>query len=347
MDVNSGTATGSSLLQMLGQIESAKSPKELYGSGDVEKLYRRFMLSCHPDKFASESEALRKRGENAFKKVREYYDLLNGKKAAAPAVFGKWVVEHAIVGGDLADIYQVTSASTPKGILKIVRSANDNDLQENEIAALRDFHKEATNPFQRYFPNVLESFKASGRRAIIMTPAEMALKDGPIEPMVSLEEILRRSGGKIDFRHMVWMSNRLLSALGYVHNRGRVHGAIVPSHLMYGPESHGLTLVDWCYSVTGESKKHIPAIVKDYRHLYPKEIFRKEPPMPGTDLFMWAMIVKASTTVPRRFDGLLDWCLADSRRARPQDAWKIQDQWGTLAAEEFGKPKYLKLQLSR
>jgi hypothetical protein len=61
---------------------------------------------------------------------------------------------------------------------------------------------------------------------------------------------------------------------------------------------------------------------------------------------MWAMMVRnTAEVIPARFKPLLDWCLADSAKARPQSAWDVQDKWGKLAQEEFGKPRYLKLTL--
>jgi hypothetical protein len=105
-------------------------------------------------------------------------------------------------------------------------------------------------------------------------------------------------------------------------------------------------LVDWCYSVDAATPTNIPAIVKNYKSWYPREVLRKEKPTPATDIFMWAMMVRNTAEfIPPRFKGLLDWCLADSARTRPQDAWSVQDKWGKLAQEEFGKPRYLKLNL--
>ena len=77
----------------------------------------------------------------------------------------------------------------------------------------------------------------------------------------SLTHLMELFPGGIEFRHIVWMMNRALNAVGFAHDAGVVPGAVIPEHLMYS-ESHGLTLVDWCYSVTAESKRHLPARVK-------------------------------------------------------------------------------------
>lgn len=335
-------------LSAIKHIEAAKTSASMFGIGDAETVYKQLARLCHPDVLAKETTATQKRGNDAFAKLSQMYASLNGKGvSSSPVVFGKWIVEHPIVGGDIADIYQVTSADIKRGVMKIARSAGDNDLMDREVTSLKKLATDTrSDKYKHYVPSIIDTFKASHRRATIINPAEAPLRDGTIEPMISLSDILGMTGGKLDMRHVVWMSNRLLAALGFVHKNGIVHGAIVPPHLMYGPGSHNMLLVDWCYSVSAENVTNVPALVKDYRAWYPREVLRKDKPTPGTDIYMWAYMVRQiADKVPARFKGLLDWCLADSARTRPQDAWEVQDKWGALAQEEFGKPKYLKLNL--
>ena len=103
-----------------------------------------------------------------------------------------------------------------------------------------------------------------------------------------------------------------------------------------------MTLLDWCYSVTVESKKYIPAIVPSYAGLYPSEVKTKRAPMPSTDIAMLMRCLRdASAEVPKRFKGIFERCLADvSPASRPQDAWAVQDMWRKLAKEEYGAPIY-------
>lgn len=332
-------------------IENAKDKDDLFAGGDVEAIYKKLARLVHPDLLNLQPADLKTRGEAAATKLNQFRDLANGKgkTSTSPAVFGQWVVEQPIVSGDLADIFQVNSTKKDThAILKVIRHPRDNDLIEAESTALKALHADTrSETYKIYIPTVLDRFKASDRAAIVLSASELPINDGSIEPMLTLSEIMQLLGGTIDFRHLVWMSNRMLSALGFVHENGFVHGAVVPTHAMYGPVSHGMRLIDWCYSVSGESKKHIPAIVPAFKRHYPKEVLRKIPPTPATDIYMWAFMMReiAGKTIPHRFKGLFDWCLADAPSHRPQNAWTLQDQWGALAKEEFGPSRYLKLVL--
>lgn len=346
MKAGSAATPYTDAVSAIRHIENATTASVLFGI-DPEKTYRVLAQLCHPDKLATQPAAMQKRGNDAFAKLSQMYATLNGKTApVAPVVFGKWVVEHPITSGDIADLYQITSTTHKRAVLKIARSHGDNDLMDREISALKKLHGDTrSDKFKHYIPQPIDSFKASNRRAVVLNYAESELREGGFEPMVSLEQITSIKG-KLDMRHVVWMSNRILSALGFIHNNGIVHGAIVPPHLMYGPLSHTLMLVDWCYSVDAAALTHIPAIVKNYKSWYPREVLRKDKPTPATDIFMWAMMVRnTAENIPARFKGLLDWCLADSPKTRLQSAWDVQDKWGKLAQEEFGKPRYLKLTL--
>lgn len=329
------------------EIESATDPRKFFGT-DPDARFKSLAVIIHPDRHPG---ALNDRATKAFQKLSEMFSKLKngGSKTSTPAVFGKWVVEQPLCGGDIADLYQVTSEKVKRAVLKIARSASDNDLIDNEVAHLKKLHADTRSTVyqEKYLPKVYDVFKASGRKAIVMQFAEEGLLDTPnaMEARMNLAEIVKLAG-KLDFRHVVWMSNRVLAALGFAHLNGIVHGAILPTHLMFGPITHGMTLVDWCYSVSAEDLKPIAAISKDYRRFYPKEVFRKDNPTPSLDIFMWAMVVReVSESIPARFRGLLDYCLADSYRARPKSAWELMDQWGRLAKEEFGLRRYLKLHI--
>ncbi len=316
------------MIDLISRIEAATTATALFGA-DADREYRRLALACHPDQWMREPKAAQERAAKAFLKLRDLRD----KPASKPAVFGKWVVEFPLAAGDIADLYRVTSADVKGAVLKIARSPKDNDLMDAEIASLKKLLAVPSCSFHQYIPVIHDTFKASGRRAVILEQAdEIPLSD------------ISAKVGKLDFRHAVWMSNRLLSALGFAHKHGIVHGAVVPCHLLYGPESHCLSLIDWCYSTQG---KPVPAIVPAYRHLYPKEVLGKQPAMPATDIYMWAAVVRSIADAPRRFNGLLEWCMADSPRHRPSDAWVLQDQLGALAESEYGSKKYLVLQLDQ
>jgi serine/threonine protein kinase len=319
-------------LEAIVKIEAATTASVLFGP-EPEKTHKKLVLLIHPDRMGA---AIKDRAQAALYKLNILYDSLNGKAhAPTPVVIGKWIVGDVLAKGDIADVYSAYPVADPKQIVafKIARSPQDNDLIAAEHSSLKVLHADKrSDNFKRYLPQLLGTLEASGRRANILSFAEASY---------SLADIVTFYPKGLDFRHIVWMMSRGLSALGFAHSNKVIHGAILPEHLMYAPESHGLTLVDWCYSV--HESGHIPAVVKKRANLYPAEVERKSQPSPATDIFMLAGTLKAAAGIPKRFRPLFEHCLAGSPRSRPQDAWELSEKWTALAKEEYGDPQFIKL----
>lgn len=315
-------------------ILGAKTPQALFPVGeDATKLYRQLARLCHPDVASHNKQAV-----YVFQKLTEFHNAATGKTPTNLPIVAGYVIERTIGKGDLCDVYACSSKDYSSAVFKIASKASDNDLVLAEASALKKLYEDkitGADTYQVYLPKLLQSFKASGRQANILN-----LIDGHY----SLAELKAIFPAGIDFRHTVWQMNRLLSVLGYAHRHGIVHGAILPDHLLYRPDSHGLVLIDWCYSV--EIGNPLVARVKRHANDYAPEVARKFPAMAGLDIYM---AVKAVTSlaerIPRRFRALLEHCLAESPSARPQDAWEVQDKWVALAREEFGSPNFLEFKI--
>lgn len=317
------------------KISAARWPPDLFEGQDPHKIYREMAKICHPDQAES---ALRARAEAVFKRLGELYAAATGSiSAGSAAQVGDWVVGAPLHKGALCDLYSVSKAGVP-GVLKIAHTSIDNPLLEWEAETLRKLYKDGrTDHFQKYIPNVLDSFEASDRHANVLTLAEGYL------PLPLIMGALGSAG--VPFCHVVWMMNRLLSALGWIHRNGVIHGAVLPHHLLYNPEEHGLVLADWTCSVPCPSRGHIPLLVSRWKNHYPVEVMKKDAFF-ATDIYMAAKAMEyAAVKIPKRFKGLFEWCLAESPSARPQDAWELQEKWRALAEQEYGKPKFVKLEI--
>lgn len=304
---------------------------------DPEADYKRFKLLLHPDRFGRD-EAMAKRALAATLKLDTLYAKVSGKPASStPVKLGEWIVTEPIAKGDIADLYRAESdLILTAGVLKIARSARDNDLIKTEFEALKPLRGEPDkrHHFANYLPPILDNFTASGRAANVL---------GVADGFITLSEIQKLV--RLDFRHVVWMMNRALSVLGYVHRAGFVHGAINSDHLMYKADDHNLCLVDWCYSVFVPKGNPIKAIVKEHRADYPPEVLRKRVPGPGTDLYMLAKALSVGVDIPKRFRPLFDLCMLASPSSRPADAWAFQDKWKAVAEQEYGPPQFVPLRL--
>jgi len=311
----------------------------------IHAAYKRLAVRYHPDRNPGDTIA-----EKRFKDVTEAYRALTASTTSAdnpPSVpaaqLGDWLIGEGLRRGGIADLYRVTSAKNSRaGILKIARSARDNPLLTAEAEALKQIAVGvAADPgLGRYFPAVLDSFEASGRRANVLSLAEDCLSLSAIREHFS-------KANQIDFRHIVWMGNRVFEVLGIVHRQGVVHGAILPQHLLYRPADHGLVIVDWtCGTFAGRG--HVPYLVPAMRAHYPPEVLAKRAPSPATDIYMTASALSyiiGKVPTPRAFKPLFDWCLAESPAARPSDPWDLLEKWKAAAKTTYGEPRFVPLTL--
>ncbi len=313
-----------------------ESPKEkIFPDGqDPNRVFRNFSKYCHPD--VVRDKRIAERAKKAFERLKNFHESFNKKTTEfKPMFIGGWVLEKPLAKGDIADIYDCSSKTVDSAVFKIVRHPRDNDLLQVEFAALEKLNgKQPHEQFKEYIPQAHATLMASGRRANVLSKSA---------GFHSLTDIMTIFPDGLEFAHVIWMGNRLLSALGYVHRNGIVHGAVLPSHVLYHPKTHAMKLVGWGQSVTSGKLRVLPS---GDRYMYPKEVGLRRNVTPALDLFMAGSILRmAALHVPKRFESFFDWCRAESPSARPQDAWKLQDRWRALAKEEFGKSTYRELKL--
>lgn len=307
-------------------------------TSDHETVYKYLLRLVHPDQFPAGPE--RNRADRVAAKLGQLYATVTAAPLSA-VLLGKWVVERPLAKGDLADLHLVTSDKNGDGVLKIARSEADNDLMDAEAQALKALWQAEPADYHKYLPELKDTFQASGRRVNVF-----ARYPG----YYSLREIRGLLPGGVDFRHVVWMMNRLLSLIGFSERAGYVHGGITPDHLLYHPVSHGLILVGWCSAVSINDAEFVPIVSKEWleANIYPEEVLRKWKAGAGTNVFMAAKsLIWAANKIPHRFGRLFGWCTAGSPTQRPHDAWDLQDMWRGLAEQEYGPAKYLELKLPK
>lgn len=276
---------------------------------------------------------------------------------------------HLLVGaklpydGDVCDFYECTH-TTPRGapkkkgwtwvdrlvadeevsteaVLKVARNEVDNDLVENEIKTVTALFPStaADEKFYRYFVRPLEEFTLRGgrtsHRAIVLTKAQ---------GYVPLTEVLRAFPNGLDFRDVAWMFKRILAGVGFAHEKGIVHAAIVPAHILIHPDNHGAKIIGWSYAVPSDTR--VKAISLPNRAFYPEEVFNKEV-HPSTDIYMVGKCVigllggnistnEMPSEVPEEVRRLILECVAEQPTMRPSDAWDLHEEWDDLLKKIVG-----------
>lgn len=349
------SATASELRFAAEQLAQAKCAEDVFGASSAPLLGERFRLlarQIHPDHFQAHpvlleiaTQALERLiywHKQAQQKITDgtYGDAKAPEPKREPTLIkipgDTLSLSGLIRSGDIADVHAGHLTKQDRSVVvKVARSARDNDLIDSEAAVLRELSQHADAKSDRYFPPApVGKLDVGGRRGTILKRHRSH---------VALDQIARRA--TLGLRDMAWMLRRIFEGIGYVHRLGYVHGSVLPEHLLYHPSSHGLRLVDWCYAVPlGKKAVAFSGVRKDF---YPPEVFAKQPLTQVSDIFMAARCAEwMLPDAPHPIQAFLAGCRLPSASRRPRDAWDVHEEFGELLEKLIGPPKFHELKLS-
>lgn len=355
-------------------VMGADCPEKIFGSSanldSIKKTYRQLARVLHPDLYHSRAEE-KVIAEESFKKLNDFYEkaqerLKNGVYGDCAAGENtdsqqsdfiiktrkaEYHVESAIAQGDLATVYGAyfidERGAKNDVVVKVIDDQADNDLAQNEIRVLRMINEE-TGSQKKHLPVLIDQFRTSdGQIGIVLRRIEG-------HDLRSVRENERYRKG-VPQKHAVWMLNRLLSVLGYVHSKGIVHGNIEPAHLIIRPKDHNLFLIDWSYAIvnpvgTGDGFK---VFTEDFSA---PEVKDKKPPLPASDLYSVGKCMvyvlggdlktnKMPPSVDVKLQRFIQFFVRESPLQRAQDAWEMHGQLMKLIEELWGPRRFLEFEI--
>ncbi|MFI0444843.1 molecular chaperone DnaJ [Actinomadura sp. 6N118] len=334
----------------LARLDRVRTPADLFGADATEaaRTYRRLARLVHPD-------ATGGRTRDAFTRLNALWRTykLNDANLNGAATMRTRRHSYRLGGvkaeGDLANLYAASYDGARPAIVKLPRDPRDSDLVEREAVALRQLPEDGDERFRAYVPRLIETFRhrdaATGEQRQVNA---MAALDG----FHSLADVRAAHPGGVDPRDAAWMWRRLLVALGFAHRAGVLHGAVLPDHVLIHPEKHGLVLVDWCYSVPGcysyaDATGRVPAMVDRYAAWYPPEVPARQRASAATDIFMATRCMTElmggadqAGTAPKPMRLFAKGCLLTSQKRRPDDAWKLLDEFDELLERLYGPRRF-------
>lgn len=333
---------------------------------DIKKAFRSLAKKYHPDVNPGDTAAERFRQINEANEVlsnpkkRDGYDKGElTKPFTIKTKNGSYRIERLAVSGDLADIYFGTDATDNNIAFKVVKDPVNNDLLENEAKVLKEIfpiNQKEDNKY-RYLPRYLESLKivdaGKHRQANILKW---------LTNFHTFVDIRTAFGTKLQMEHGVWMFNRILEGLDFIHTKKMVHGALTPDHVVaYSSNAeldeynHGAKIIDWCYAVKlGEKVK---AISPRWADFYPPEIIHKRPVTPATDIFMAAKCIiyvlggepktdVMPSNIPPYLTNFLKSCVFKNQASRPQEVKVLYDYFKEHMEKHYGPKKYVRFDMS-
>jgi hypothetical protein len=322
-------------------IDESASPKDLFGD-DVDAGLKQFLVELHPDRHPNDADLATK----LFQQVQQLAD-----KAKKPPIVLKSKKHEYVLGtlwksGDLANLYK-----TDKYLVKVSKVPVGEHLLKAEWDNLAKLHQMAGDEtYRKYLPLPVETFPITNK---FPRRVNTFLFEGGFYSLTEVLEMeAKKRGGQqgLHGRHLAWVFKRLLTVLGFMHSQGIVHGAVLPQHILIRPVDHALKLVGWGQSVSSQSVlRNIVTSCKDW---YPDEVLKKQSVSSATDIFMAAKCVEwlgggqhsVKVGAPPLYS-FLRACMLPGQFMRPDDAWKLLEEFDELLLGIYGKPRFVDLVL--
>jgi hypothetical protein len=246
-----------------------------------------------------------------------------------------WALTGLLARGDSCDVFQGRWVMRLGGlvVVKVLRALADGDLLRRERAVLERLHaSEAQGAV--HFARLLPWLEAFGAVRIAGYERLVAVHGWRPGFLYTLEDVRRAHPDGVDGRIAVWVWKRLLELLGWVHEAGFAHGAVLPPHVLVHPRAHGATLVGW--SAAGALGEPLPAVSAAWPDLYP--LRPGEPLTAAADLAMAARTVRdlAGGGLPGDLGTLLD----EAAGGAWSHAWALRDRLDTEIRAAYGPPSY-------
>lgn len=316
----------------------------------LKKIYRGFLLQFHSDKHPDPKEnhiandvsaMLNNFNAEAKKKIEQgIYGQFNKSAAKNPiTVFQVGHIEYRIfqhlAEGDFSNVFlgesQSANGNVEEVCFKIVNDPEDSDLLGNEAKILRSIHHQSLQI-------LLDHFVTADKKVISV------FKYIPGYDFVTLREKFPTG---VPQEHAVWMLDRLLSVLGYIHINKIVHGCIAPSNIMVVPNIHNALLLDFVFAIQNPQPTDKFEGHNDFSA--PEVKSGKYPASQQSDIYALGKCMQyilggdiATDEFPNHIDKrivrFLSELLIKDPNHRSDDAWGLWHQLKKLRTEVFGAP---------
>ena len=335
--------------ELFGPLEEETLEERLE---ELKRRYKEFQKKYHPDRHASGDALTRYLAGQIASAINEFHAIalerikqgVYGKPERALEVVSVWFeietrlrkyrVFEKMVQTDHADIYSAAcdgdDGVPERVVIKIMRDTADNDLLLNEAGVLRLLQHKS-------LPTFIESFKTTDGEAALVTRAI----DG-----YDLETVREKYPDGVPQEHMVWMLDRLLSVLGYLHINRVIHGNIEPGNIMVRPRDHNVYLIDYLFAVVdpGASRETIQGCTEGFAA---PEVFQKKLPIPPMDIYALGKSMvfllggdietnKIPSKVDKRIRDFLLRFLEPDPMKRTRNAWEAWHKLSELRLAVFG-----------
>ncbi|MBL7058056.1 serine/threonine protein kinase [Patescibacteria group bacterium] len=350
------------------KVVQAEFPEDIFGSNSshFKVNFRHMAKIVHPDLYSGAKDSVKAMAHITSSKLNDLYE--RAKKVDVDGTYGlrksqveeekeefnfvvtikkqMYHLKEVLLEDDFFTIYGgyylKEDGERQEIIVKIANTESENDFIENDLRISKILQEpDDEYDFGKHLPVLLGRFKTSDNQL-----ASIWQKiDG-----YDLFEVREKYPKGVPQEHVVWMLNRILTVLGFAHEKGIVHGNIDPSRIFIRPRDHNGWLCDWSCAVnlpkkTGEQFK---VWNKDYSA---PEVKDKASPLPSADMYSLGKTMmyllggdvltnEMPSCVDIRLQRLIRYFVLGSPYGRASDAWQTRHHLREIRREVFGPDRF-------
>lgn len=242
-----------------------------------------------------------------------------------------------IAKGDFSNVYRATFTSASgreaEAAVKIINKYSDSDLITVEAETLNKLKHQS-------LPVLIDVFRTRERKKGLVT----SLIKG-----FDFETIRLQYSDGVPIEHVLWILERLLSVLGYIHSKGVLHGNLEPSNIMVVPNIHNVIPLDFVFSVLDYDKGNK---YKGRNEYSAPEVSKDREAHPVSDMYALGKCIlfllggdPMRKTFPKKLDrrvkDFLKVFMYETPNKRADDAWRWLRKLIKLRTELYGKRRFV------
>lgn len=339
--------------EIYDKLVSSKRAFDFFGKVDsldeLRKILRDFSKLVHPDNVKDNKYI----ASEAFQILNRLYQ--EGKQELKAGTYGitdpiqlyklntplfeidikgkKYEFYEHLYEGEVANIYRGI-CNNELIYMKTCIDEDDNDLLENEYNIL-------LNNKHQLLPYVESKIKVNGCTSLIMREITG----------ITMPDLLEQYTKGIPAEHVMWMLERLLNVVGWLHYNKIIHGNIKPENIIIDKNTHKVTLAGLAFSIQNANSEDARyKIINDF-YTAP-EVSKTAVVSPKSDIYSIGKIaVKLlggnvtnngmPVSVDTRVREFIRKMCEEKAVNRPDDAWKIWDELIKLRTEVYGKRRFM------
>lgn len=339
--------------QIYEKLLQAKRAIDFFGKvaseDELKKKYRQYAKQIHPDLVSDAEQYIAKEAttllntlhEQAIEELKqgiyEIVDPVQIYKHTSPLfeinIKGKvYQFYENVFEGEVGYIFKGT-CDEDIVFLKVAIDPNDNELIDTEYQVLSETRHQS-------LPYVEHKIMVNDTNAILMREVKGT----------TMPELMKQYSKGVPAEHVMWMLERLLSVVGYLHSNCIVHGNIKPENIIINKANHNVSLLGFSFCIPKANTSEAQyKIVNDY-YTAP-EVNKSAKVLPSSDVYSIGKIAikllggdVSSTGMPISVDPRIRTFIRKMVNPdvsnRPNDAWELWSELAKLRTEVFGTQRF-------